>query len=64
MTRGFVLGRFMPPHAGHVHLCETARRLVDRLTILVCWQPDDPVPGPLRLQWMRELFPGLPGRRP
>ncbi len=57
MTRGFLLGRFMPPHAGHVHLCETARRLVDRLTILVCWLPDDPIPGPLRLGWMRELFP-------
>lgn len=57
MKRGFVLGKFMPPHAGHVHLCETARRLVDQLTILVCWLPDDPIPGPLRLQWMRDLFP-------
>jgi NadR type nicotinamide-nucleotide adenylyltransferase len=57
MRRGFVLGSFMPPHLGHVHLCETARRLVDRLTILVCWQPDEPVPGPLRLAWMKELFP-------
>ena len=57
MKHGFVLGKFMPPHAGHVHLCETARRLVDKLTILVCWLPDDPVPGPLRLQWMQELFP-------
>ena len=57
MTRGFILGKFMPPHAGHVHLCDTARRLVDDLTILVCWLPDDPVPGPLRLEWMRELFP-------
>lgn len=57
MTNGFVLGKFMPPHAGHVHLCETARQLVDRLTILVCWLPDDPIPGPLRLQWMKELFP-------
>ena len=57
MRRGFILGKFMPPHAGHVHLCETARRLVDKLTILVCWLPDDPVPGPLRLQWMKEMFP-------
>ncbi|HEY5710892.1 MAG TPA: AAA family ATPase [Allosphingosinicella sp.] len=57
MTRGFVLGKFMPPHAGHVLLCDTARRLVDQLTILVCWLPGDPVSGPLRLQWMRELFP-------
>lgn len=58
MTRGFVLGKFMPPHAGHVMLCETARRMVDALTILVCSLPDDPIPGPLRVEWMRALFPG------
>lgn len=58
MTRGFLLGKFMPPHNGHVLLCETALRMVDELTILVCWLPDDPVPGPLRLEWMRSLFPG------
>jgi NadR type nicotinamide-nucleotide adenylyltransferase len=57
VTNGFLLGKFMPPHAGHMLLCETARQLVDRLTILVCWLPDDPIPGPLRLQWMRDLFP-------
>lgn len=57
MTRGFVLGKFMPPHAGHVSLCEAAARMVDQLTILVCWLPDDPVPGEARLAWMRELFP-------
>ena len=42
---------------GHVLLCDSARRLVDRLTILVCSLPDDPIPGPARLAWMRELFP-------
>ncbi len=57
MRRGFVLGKFMPPHLGHVILCETARRLVDALTILVCALPDDPIPGALRLAWMRDLFP-------
>lgn len=56
MTRGFVLGKFMPPHSGHLFLCETARRMVDELTILVCWLPDDPVPGEVRLQWMQHLF--------
>jgi HTH-type transcriptional repressor of NAD biosynthesis genes len=57
VKHGFLLGKFMPPHAGHVFLCETARALVDRLTILVCWLPDDPIPGEQRLAWMRELFP-------
>ena len=57
MTRGFLLGKFMPPHAGHQMLIDSARAMVDDLTILVCWLPDDPVPGPQRLAWMRELFP-------
>lgn len=57
VTRGFLLGKFMPPHAGHLFLCRTARALVDRLTVFVCWLEDDPVPGPVRLAWMRELLP-------
>jgi len=47
----------MPPHAGHVSLIEAARRLVDELTILVCSLPDDPIPGELRHEWMRSMFP-------
>ena len=57
MTRGFLLGKFMPPHAGHQLLGETAQALVDELTVLVCWLPNDPIPGALRLAWLRELFP-------
>ena len=58
MKRGFLLGKFMPPHAGHVSLIEAARKLVDELTILVCSLPDDPIPGQLRLEWVRTMFPG------
>lgn len=56
-ARGFVLGKFMPPHAGHVFLCDFARAYCRQLTILVCSLPDDPIPGERRLAWMRELFP-------
>jgi len=56
-TTGFLLGKFMPPHAGHVALIEAARDLVDELTVLVCWLPGDPIPGPQRLAWMQDLFP-------
>lgn len=57
MTRGLVLGKFMPPHAGHVYLCEFARRWVDDLTIVVGTLESEPIPGALRFAWMRELFP-------
>ena len=58
MKRGFVLGKFMPPHAGHVTLIQSANALVDELTILVCSLSDDPIPGEMRLNWMKGLFPG------
>ena len=55
--RGFMLGKFMPPHAGHIALVDAAKALVDQLTILVAWLPDDPIPGVRRLAWMQEMFP-------
>ena len=57
MKRGFMLGKFMPPHAGHLFVCQTAEALVDELTILVCSLDDDPIPGVLRYEWMKALNP-------
>ena len=57
MRRGFLLGKFMPPHAGHMALIRAARALVDELTVLVCWLPDDPIAGEVRLAWMQNLLP-------
>ncbi|ORB84905.1 transcriptional regulator [Mycobacterium kansasii] len=57
MTHGMVLGRFVPPHAGHVYLCEFARQWVDDLTIVISVRARDPISGNQRLAWMRELFP-------
>jgi NadR type nicotinamide-nucleotide adenylyltransferase len=59
MTNGVVIGRFMPLHAGHIALIRTARALVDHLTIVVCWQKADAIPGAKRLQWLLEMFPSL-----
>ena len=58
MTRGFLLGKFMPPHRGHLMLCDFARNYCDELTVLVCSLPDDPLDGNQRAAWMRELVPG------
>ncbi len=56
---GLILGKFLPPHAGHVHLVETGRAQVERLTVLVCSLAREPIPGALRHAWMRELFPDV-----
>lgn len=57
LRRGFVLGKFMPPHAGHVHLCRFAQGLAEELSIMVCSLESEPIPGALRVGWMRALFP-------
>ena len=62
MTRwghGVVIGKFLPPHAGHLHLIERARARVERLTAIVCQRPEDPIPGARRLAWLQELAPGV-----
>ncbi|MGE0755443.1 MAG: AAA family ATPase [Pirellulaceae bacterium] len=57
VRRGLVLGKFLPPHAGHEFLVRFASGFADQLTVLVCSLPRDPIPGELRYAWTRELFP-------
>jgi HTH-type transcriptional regulator, transcriptional repressor of NAD biosynthesis genes len=57
MSNGLLLGRFMPLHAGHVALIRTAKALVDHLTIVICWQPEDVPQSVVRLRWLLEMFP-------
>jgi NadR type nicotinamide-nucleotide adenylyltransferase len=59
MTTGFLLGKFLPLHRGHMHLIETARAQVDRLTVLVCSIQSEPIPGALRYEWVRTLYPDV-----
>lgn len=54
---GLILGKFLPPHAGHQHLVQFAQQFCNRLTVLVCTLEREPIPGNLRYAWMRELFP-------
>ena len=52
-----ILGKFLPPHQGHVYLVNFALNHVERLTVLVCTLESEPIPGRLRWEWMREMFP-------
>lgn len=56
---GLIIGKFMPPHRGHRYLVDFARTCVERLTVLVCSLAAEPIPGALRLAWMREMFPDV-----
>jgi HTH-type transcriptional repressor of NAD biosynthesis genes len=56
-TIGLVLGKFLPPHAGHLALIEFASRMVDQLTVVVGTLAREPIDGALRHRWMRELAP-------
>ncbi|NBF40361.1 MAG: adenylyltransferase/cytidyltransferase family protein [Spirochaetes bacterium] len=58
-THGVIIGRFMPPHAGHQYLVDFGRNMCDRLTVLVCTLSAEPIPGELRYRWMQELFPDV-----
>jgi HTH-type transcriptional repressor of NAD biosynthesis genes len=55
--RGLILGKFLPPHLGHVYLGDFAQAYVERLTVVVGSLPSEPIPGALRQAWLRELFP-------
>ena len=32
---GLILGKFLPPHNGHLHLCRAAQRMCDELVVVV-----------------------------
>jgi HTH-type transcriptional repressor of NAD biosynthesis genes len=57
MTVGFIVGKFYPPHRGHKHLIETARRQVDRLIVMIAHHPSQTIPGELRRAWLEETHP-------
>ena len=57
VARGLVVGKFLPYHLGHAHLIRAARAQVDELTVLVCSNAREPIPGGYRYQWVRQAHP-------
>ena len=54
-----VLGKFLPPHLGHVYLVDFARHYCRDLTVVVSSLRHEPIPGEVRYRWMKELFPDV-----
>jgi len=57
MTSALVLGKFLPPHAGHRYLAERARELADDVVVLVLANSAEPIPVGLRHRWLEEMLP-------
>jgi HTH-type transcriptional regulator, transcriptional repressor of NAD biosynthesis genes len=56
MTRGLVIGKFLPIHKGHVALIEFAKTHCDELIVSMSRRADDVIDPDLRLGWIREIF--------
>ncbi len=54
--KGLVIGKFMPPHNGHIELTKFASLRCEKLIVAVCSRPEEPIDGKLRYQWMKEIF--------
>ena len=54
---GVVIGKFNPPHLGHLFLIETAAARVERLFVLVCDRQDQSIPATQRRRWLEEVVP-------
>ncbi|MBN8588815.1 MAG: AAA family ATPase [Rhodothermia bacterium] len=54
---GLIIGKFYPPHLGHLHLIRSAQKQVKRLTVLVCTLKAESILGERRYHWMKTLCP-------
>lgn len=56
-TVGVTVGKFNPPHLGHLHLVETGAAQVDRLYVLLGARPDQTLPAADRAAWLAAAAP-------
>lgn len=59
MTRGLVIGKFYPPHKGHLYLIDEARKQSDEVTVIVCHKKEQTIPGELRARWIQQARPDV-----
>jgi HTH-type transcriptional repressor of NAD biosynthesis genes len=63
MKTGLMVGKFYPPHKGHLYVIDQARSRtvddsgVDFMLVVVGSSPDEIIPGELRAEWLRQLVP-------
>jgi HTH-type transcriptional repressor of NAD biosynthesis genes len=56
---GVTVGKFYPPHRGHLRLIEFAQSRCDELVVIVGSRPGEEPPADLRIMWLRQMHPGV-----
>tara|TARA_Y100001972_G_scaffold128793_2_gene191783 strand:+ start:2518 stop:3540 length:1023 start_codon:yes stop_codon:yes gene_type:complete len=56
MTKGLVIGKFLPFHKGHQALIEFGANQCDELIVLVCASNKEHISGTVRENWISETF--------
>ncbi|MFN8077754.1 MAG: AAA family ATPase [Kineosporiaceae bacterium] len=62
MTHALVIGKFLPPHAGHHHLVRSALAAADRVSVVVMAASTETIPLADRVAWLRAEHAGEPVR--
>jgi HTH-type transcriptional regulator, transcriptional repressor of NAD biosynthesis genes len=57
IERGLVVGKFLPPHAGHHHVIARALEECARVDVVVCDLPGQRPPASARAGWLEEIHP-------
>jgi len=57
---GLVIGKFYPPHLGHVALVRSAASACERVSVVVMAAAAEAIPLARRVQWLAETFAGVP----
>lgn len=55
---GLVLGKFYPPHLGHLYLIDKAAEQCDQVHLMVCSLKKETIPGEYRYLWLYNHYKG------
>jgi HTH-type transcriptional regulator, transcriptional repressor of NAD biosynthesis genes len=64
MSRGLVIGKFMPLHVGHLALIDFARGHCNELVVSMSYTDQDPIAPDLRYQWLQKELQTRPDTVP
>lgn len=56
MNRGLIIGKFLPPHKGHIALIEFAAKHCDEVIVSISHAKEDVIDPQVRLDWLQEIF--------